>query len=46
MTAWPLFFYISNDNGWILSQVPRDNTSHVFQDLGNAFACMSGPQND
>lgn len=42
--ACPLFSYISKDKWWILWKVPRNNTSHVFQDLGNAFVCISRPE--
>lgn len=41
MKACPLSSCISKDRWWTLSQVPRNNTSHVFQDLGNAFVSIS-----
>lgn len=41
MKTCPLFSFISKNKWWALSQVPRNNASYVFQDLGNAFVCIS-----
>lgn len=41
METYPLFSLISKDKWWTLSQVPRNKASYLFQDLGNAFVCIS-----